>query len=144
MEEELQLFVSKVTGLVLIICLHSFSKVFDYLFRQKCSEWYQTVKESVIGDALTEIRKLSPDKIEQARKVVKQLQGQETSLDYTMLEKALSDTILFRHPTIELKDLQLTKKNCNKIGREEQHLHVRWLATERLPATCQQKWRYHS
>ena len=27
---------------------------FQYLFRQKCSEWYQTVKESVTGAALTD------------------------------------------------------------------------------------------
>ena len=31
-----------------------------------------------------------------------------------MLEKALSDTILFQHPNIELKDLQLTSNNCHK------------------------------
>ena len=81
---------------------------FNYLFKQKCSEWYQMVKGSVTGDALTEIRKLGPDKVEKARSVVKQLQGQERILDYTMLEKALMDTIFFHNPKIELKE----RKRC--------------------------------
>ena len=87
---------------------------FKFLFKQIQNEWFQEIKDTVTGQALTEIRKLKPEKVHMAKTVVKNLQGMGSSIDHTALEKALINVIMFCDSKIELKDLQITNKNCNK------------------------------
>ena len=61
---------------------------FKFLFKQIQNEWFQEIKDTVTGQALTEIRKLKPEKVHMAKTVVKNLQGMGSSIDHTALEKA--------------------------------------------------------
>ena len=53
---------------------------FKFLFKQIQNEWFQEIKDTVTGQALTEIRKLKPEKVHMAKTVVKNLQGMGSSI----------------------------------------------------------------
>ena len=81
---------------------------FKQMIYSRRTNWWTIVKASVEGEALTEVRGLKPEKIHQARVTLKKLQGETTSIDYTMMEQALNNVIFFSgNDDVELEDLVL-------------------------------------